>query len=110
MNERIVAERLLQHAANYAARRGYAFGDGVEATLPRLAEAMAQRVLDRAAAEDGPPERYVRMAEGNVSIFIDAMIDAALHEPRYLAERGSVIGELTWARAQSALCPIWPIC
>jgi hypothetical protein len=110
MDQRIVAARLWHFAAHHAATRGYVFGDGVEQMLPQLAEDMARRVVDRAAVEKGPAEGLVRMAEGNLSVYIDAVIDAALREPNYLASRGPVIGELTWDRARSALCPIWPIC
>ncbi len=110
MDQRVVAARLWHFAAHHAAARGYVFGDGIEQMLPQLAGQMAQRVIERAATENVPDEGLLRMAEGNLSVYIDAMIDAALREPNYLASRGPVIGELTWGRAKDALCPIWPIC
>jgi hypothetical protein len=110
MDQRIVAARLWHFAAHHAAARGYVFGDGVELMLPQLAQQMAQRVIERAAIEHVPDEGLLRMAEGNLSAYVDAMIDAAMNEPGYFASRGPVIGELTWDRARKALCPVWPIC
>ncbi|WP_144183934.1 hypothetical protein [Elioraea rosea] len=107
---RVVAARLWHFAAHHAASRGYVFGDGVEQMLPMQAKQMARLVLDRAQAERVPEEGMIRLAEGNLATFIDAMIEAAHQERGYLESRGPVIGEVTWGAAISRLCPLFPIC
>lgn len=110
MNPEIIAARLWHHAAHHAALRGFAFGEGVQQQLPQLARAMAQKVLARHAAESVPLEGLIRLAEGNLSVFVDRMITAGEATPGYFAERGAVIGEITFGSALNALCPLWPIC
>ncbi|MCU0983755.1 MAG: hypothetical protein MUC89_02280 [Acetobacteraceae bacterium] len=109
-DERVVAARLLHFAHHYAASRGFTFGGGVEGILPGRAEEMAAKVLARASAEGVPEEGMIRLAEGNLTVFIDRMIEVAHATPGYLDQHRTVIGEMTWSGAWSSLCPFWPIC
>jgi hypothetical protein len=99
------AKRLQDFASDYAKKRGYRFGDGVEHWLPHTAQQAANRIIERGSTDLAAAE-----AERAFAILVDAMIEAAERIPGYRIDRPDIIGERTLSDALAKLCPLWPIC
>lgn len=112
MSEDTLALRLTHYAAWHAAKRGYIFGEGVETELPQRAQRISERIRNAPDVKKNPSlaEVHAKTAEAQLALMVDAMIEAGTRTKGYFADRGAVIGEITYHQANLELCPLWPIC
>ncbi len=100
-----IGRQLYEAARNYAASRGYKFGDGAEGDIQRYANDAAIDIEKKRLGQIG-----IGKAEQAFEKLIDSMIEAANQIPGYTIARPDVIGEQTLGQALNKLCPLWPFC
>ncbi len=102
-------------AAEQAAKRhGVHFGDGAAADIRNMTRRAANMILEQAGRKGDGAEPYVsaNTAIGIVSItqFVEQMVAARGEVAGYAGSKPDVIGELTFGRAASILCPFFFFC
>lgn len=100
-----IGRQLYEAARNYAASRGYRFGDGAEGDIQHYAGKAALDIEQKRLGQTG-----ISTAKQAFEKLIDSMIEAANQIPGYAIARPDVIGEQTLGQALNKLCPLWPFC
>jgi hypothetical protein len=110
-----ISSQLYAVAAARSKHHGLGFGEGADQDLKSMALEAAERILE--AAKNKPKENAedyvrgaVRVGSEAMSTFVDEMVVSRLKIPNYMDSHPETIGEDTFRRAKSVLCPIWPIC
>jgi hypothetical protein len=100
MDERAITDRLNTLANEYAASRGYRFGDGAQDDILHMAEEASEALLAKKFNE-ALLEANIRMTEGEFMVFIENMIIGAQYP--------DILGEDTFKFAKRKLGPMWPL-
>ena len=94
---------LMTRTNQYLAKRNFHLSDSNWDFFRRAIERAADDISKQRPV-DQPAE--LEKASTNIHLFIDVMIQKAIHTKGY----GYRLGESTLAEAQSSLCPLWPFC
>ena len=118
-DDKELADELFERANERAKGYGLKFGVGARQDVQAMAVHAAHNL--RTAALNRPPDappgadaEYLRtampLAAEAFYAFVDQMVAARKALPGYAKAHPGEIGEETFRRARSILCPLWPIC
>ncbi|MCP5421186.1 MAG: hypothetical protein H6969_11960 [Gammaproteobacteria bacterium] len=101
------SDELFAFAQEHASSKGYRFGSGADVMLRNKIMLATQNMMSLPASQR---KATTAEAKKNIARFIDEMIAASKEIPGYSTRNPGVIGEETFTKAASQLCPLWPIC
>lgn len=97
-----VRRRFSVTAGRHAHRRGWQLSAACERVFEKLIDTGVQRMEREQVLEQEEP---LRIAEANLTRFIELMAELDAQSPDY-----PVLGEDSLATATRGLCPLWPFC
>jgi hypothetical protein len=102
----------VSYAHWYAGSRGFRIGDGASGAIEGMADYAITEIFGPTLPDTPTPQQLAQLgqAEGALKVLIDTMIEGSGQIAGYSATHPNVIGEDTFAYAQSKLCPLFPIC
>jgi hypothetical protein len=105
MDQASLEQQLFKAAFDWAKADGYHFGPGADQLIRQMAQTAATAIL---AAGNAPG--MINSAKVAFERLVDEMIAASREIPNYAVQHPHAIGEETYFKALSRLCPLWPIC